>query len=237
MNKPRKNIDLVIPFNNEYLNLKILLPKIISTIKKIKKFNFRIIMIDDGSTDEGYSIVTKFKKKYKKLLILRNNKRLGQTYCYKTYLNKFKSHAFIRMDADNQDDPKYLIQISKLILDNYDMILSDRKLRKHSIYMIILTFLYDKLIALLIGTKLKTYSSSLAYFKTKYIFKKNLKFNDHRYFPIIALHNGIKKIKVFPVMHKNRLYGFTKYRIYRKIIFALPEFLYFFYRLKSGFFR
>ena len=33
MDKPRKFIDLVIPFNNEYLNLQILLPKIIKIIK------------------------------------------------------------------------------------------------------------------------------------------------------------------------------------------------------------
>ena len=54
------------------------------------------------------------------------------------------------MDADNQDDPKHLITISKLILDGYDMILTDRKLRKHPFYMIILNFIYDRLISFLI---------------------------------------------------------------------------------------
>tara|TARA_B100001123_G_C14658741_1_gene768674 strand:- start:102 stop:530 length:429 start_codon:yes stop_codon:yes gene_type:complete len=140
------------------------------------------------------------------------------------------------MDADNQDDPKHLITISKLILDGYDMILTDRKLRKHPFYMIILNFIYDRLISFLIKKKLKTYSSSLACFKTKSLAKKNLKFNDHRYLPIIAINNGVKKIKVFPVMHKIRIHGITKYGMFKKIIFALPEFLYFYYRLKKGFF-
>ena len=34
MQQPRKNIDLVIPFNNEFQNLQILLPQILKTIKK-----------------------------------------------------------------------------------------------------------------------------------------------------------------------------------------------------------
>ena len=169
MNKPRKLIDIVIPFNNEYLNLQILLPKVLKMIKKIKYLRFRIILINDGSTDEGPKYVIRFKKKYKNIFILNNDKNKGQTVSYKNYFNKFKSQYFIRMDADNQDDPINLIKISNYILKDYDFVLTERKLRKHSTYMILLTFLYNKLIALLVRKKLNNYSSSLACFKRKYI--------------------------------------------------------------------
>ena len=234
MYKPRKNIDLVVPFNNENQNLQTLIPKILKTIKRIKKFNFRLIFIDDGSTDGGSLIVKKFKKNNNKIILLKNSNKFGQTYCYKSYLRKFKNADFIRMDADNQDDPIYLIKLSKFITKGYDIILTDRKLRKHSIYMIILTFMYNKLIYFLTGIKLKSFSSSLAYFNKKYIPKKKLNYNDHRYLPIISIFNGAKKIKIFPVIHKARLHGSTKYGMFRKILFALPEFLFFFYRLKKG---
>ena len=62
--------------------------------------------------------------------------------------------------------------------------------------------------------------------------KNNLNYNDHRYLPINSIYNGAKKIKVFPVIHKARLHGSTKFGMFRKILFALPEFLFFFYRLK-----
>ena len=237
MYKPRKNIDLVIPFNNEKQNLQILIPKILKTIKKIKKFRFRLIFIDDGSTDKGNVIVKKFKSKNKKIVLMINKIKLGQTYCYKSYLKKFKSKGFVRMDADNQDDPIYLIRFSKFISKGYEVILTDRKLRKHSIYMIILTFMYNKLIYFLTRIKLKSYSSSLAYFDIRYIPRKNLLYNDHRYLPIISIFNGAKKIKVYPVLHKARIYGYTKYGMIKKIFLALPEFLFFFYRLKKGFFN
>ena len=44
MDKPRKFIDIVIPFNNEYLNLQILLPKILRVLKKIKYFKLQAYM-------------------------------------------------------------------------------------------------------------------------------------------------------------------------------------------------
>ena len=193
MNKPRKFIDIVIPFNNEYLNLQILLPKIIKVLKKIKYLKFRVILIDDGSVDKGHLLIVKFKKRYKNIFLLKNRIKSGQTYSYRNYLKNFKTDYFIRMDADNQDDPKYLILISKFILRGYDLILTERKLRQHSIYMITLTFLYNKLIGFLIKKKLKNYSSSLACFKRKYIPFKNLRYNDHRYLPIISIDNEAKK--------------------------------------------
>ena len=63
--------------------------------------------------------------------------------------------------------------------------------------MIVLTFLYNKSISFLIKRKLKNYSSSLACFKRKYIPFTNLRYNDHRYLPIISIENDSKKNKSF----------------------------------------
>ena len=237
MPKPRKNVDLVVPFNNEYSNLQILVPKILKSIKKIKNYKFRLIFIDDGSVDNSFSVIKKYQKKYKNINLIKNSKKQGQTSCYKLYLKKFNSEFFIRMDSDNQDNPIHLYKMTKFLTEGYDMILTDRQIRKHSIYMVILTLIYDTLINILIGKKLKTYSSSLACFKNKSLPFKNLFYNDHRYFPIIAIKNNIKKIKVFPVIHQSRLHGHTKYGMFKKVLFAFPEFLYFFYRLKINRFK
>ena len=112
MDKPRKFIDIVIPFNNEYLNLQILLPKTLKVLKKIKYFKFRVILIDDGSIDKGHLLVNKFKKKYKNIFLLKNRIKSGQTYSYINYLKNFKTDYFIRIDADNQDDPKHFANLA-----------------------------------------------------------------------------------------------------------------------------
>ena len=234
MNNPIQKVDIVIPVHNEELNLKILLPKIINIVKKIKKFNIRIICIDDNSNDKTLIYLKLLKKRNKKIQFLTNNKKSGQTVCFKRYLKKFRSDYFIRIDGDNQDNPKYINKIFNLIRKKYDLILTERKIRKHSTFMIILSFLYDNLIELLFKKKLSTYSSSLACFKTNLINEKNLILNDHRYLPLIAIGNGAKKINVFPINHEKRTHGTTKYNMTKKIIFAIPEFLFFYLRLKNG---
>ena len=79
MNNPIQKIDIVIPVYNEELNLKILLPKIINIIKKIKKFNIRIICIDDNSSHQTLIYLKLLKKRNKKIQFIINNKKLGQT--------------------------------------------------------------------------------------------------------------------------------------------------------------
>ena len=89
----------------------------------------------------------------------------------------------------------------------------------------------------LIKVDLPTYSSSLVSYKRNLIKPYNLKYNDHRYMPLIAIFNGAKKIHIFSAIHKKRRYGQSNYSIIKKIIFGFPEFFYFFIRLKIGKFR
>ena len=66
----KHKIDVVIPFYNENSNLKIFIPTLIYTLKSIKNYTFRVIFIDDGSTDNGNYTINYFKKKkYKNLKI------------------------------------------------------------------------------------------------------------------------------------------------------------------------
>ena len=145
-----KKIDIVVPAHNEELNLIKLIPELLRIVKKNKVFRFRLIFIDDGSNDKSQSIIRKFLKDNKFIKLIINKQRKGQTYCYKKYLSKFKSEYFIRIDGDNQDNPKYILNILSLIKKDYDIIMGNRTLRKHSILMVCLTFLYDNLIFLLI---------------------------------------------------------------------------------------
>ena len=53
-----------------------------------------LIFIDDGSIDNGYMIIDKFKQKYRHIFLLRNKKNFGQTYCYMNAGSCKRSHNF-----------------------------------------------------------------------------------------------------------------------------------------------
>ena len=233
----KKKVDIVVPFFNECKNLKILIPQIIKSTSNFNQFRIRYIFINDGSTDDSEKVIKKYLK-LKKFFLIKNKKKLGQTLSYKKYLEFFKSDFFIRIDSDNQDNPIHLKKILQLLMKNdYDVILANRLVRKHPILIVILTFIYNLITRLLIKVDLPTYSSSLVSYKRNFIKATNLKYNDHRYMPLIAIFNGAKKVHTFSVIHRKRQFGKSNYSIIKKIFFGFPEFFYFFIRLKAGRFK
>ncbi len=236
-NNKKKTVDIVVPFFNEYQNLKILIPQIIKSTSNFKQFKIRYVFINDGSLDNSEKVVRKYLKS-KKFYLINNKHNLGQTLSYKKYLEIFKSDFFIRIDSDNQDNPTHLKKIFKLLIKNdYDVILANRLVRKHPVSIVILTYIYNLITRFLIKVDLPTYSSSLVSYKRNFIKANNLGYNDHRYMPLIAIFNGAKKVHTFSVIHRKRQYGKSNYSIVKKIFFGLPEFFYFFLRLKAGKFK
>lgn len=76
----KKKISIIIPFHNEYENLKILIPELIHHIKIIDCF-FEIILINDCSLDESLKFCnTLNKNKYNYTIkIINTSKRSGKS--------------------------------------------------------------------------------------------------------------------------------------------------------------
>ena len=233
-------IDIVIPFYNENQNLKVLIPSLYATLNSLKKYQFRLVFIDDGSNDLSSQAVLSFKKnkKIKKnFILLTNKKKMGQTYSYKKYFYNYKSDFFLRIDSDNQDNPKDIKKMLKNFNLDLDIILTFRKARKHNSLFIFQGKIYTLLCKLITKKKLKTFTSSLVLYKSQYLNFDKLGYNDHRYLPLLAILNGAKKIRVLNVKHNKRKYGISKYRIFNKIIFGPFEFLFFLLRYCFGFIK
>ena len=193
-------IDIVIPFYNENQNLKILIPSLYSTLNSLTKYQFRLVFIDDGSNDLSSRVVLSFKKKKKikkNFVLLINKKKMGQTYSYKKYFYNYKSDFFLRIDSDNQDNPKDIKRMLKNFNLDLDIILTFRKARKHNSLFIFQGKIYTLLCKLITKKKLKTFTSSLVLYKSQYLNFDKLGYNDHRYLPLLAILNGAKKNKSF----------------------------------------
>lgn len=87
-----------------------------------KKFEF--IIIDDASIDQTFNILKGFKKKDKRIVLIRNKENLGVTKSLNKALIRAKGKYIIRMDADDWSYPdRFKLQI-KLMEANPAVVVS-----------------------------------------------------------------------------------------------------------------
>jgi len=123
---------VLIPSFNERRSL-------LNILKKIKKF--KVLIIDDGSSDNTYRAV----KKYKNVSILRNKKNIGYELSLKKGFELLKKSNFnyvITMDADGEHSTNDLKKIIKFCeKKNPDLIVGNRY-RKNRVLESILSYLF-----------------------------------------------------------------------------------------------
>jgi len=117
---------IVIPCYNEG-------ERIIETLKRIKRleFNKKIIVIDDGSTDNTYF---KISDNFNDIICLRHKINLGKGAALKTGCDAailMKTDIIVLMDGDGQHLPEWIpALINKMKAENSDIIFGVRKIGK-----------------------------------------------------------------------------------------------------------
>mgnify|MGYP006142622821 CR=1 FL=1 len=228
-------VDLIIPFYNENQNLKTLCEELSNTIPKLKH-DYKILFVDDGSTDDSFDIV---KKNIKNLnyQILRRETNGGQTPSFQSAFQIINSDYLIRMDSDLQDDPKDLHKFDEILDKNFDIILGFRGKRKHNIFLKILTYFFDRIVNFLSFSNLRSSSGSFICFRSKFFKKIRLKNNDHRYLTIIAQAKGAEKNISIDINHRSRKFGKSNYNSLTKILFGMFEIIGLYIRIKKKFYE
>ena len=151
MNETLENKDkyyvILLPFFNESNLLSEFLAILESKLKNIKN-NFKLIFINDGSTDNSVDIIRNYKVESDNISLEITNLKgnVGQQNAIRKGLIYVKNkHAenikgVIVMDADGEDDPDAIEEL--INLKNFDVIFVSRGRRKESLLFKISYFIY-----------------------------------------------------------------------------------------------
>ena len=97
-------ISIVIPVYNEEQAL----PKLYNSLKKVLESlqkKYEIILVDDGSTDRTWEVLSVLRAKDDSLKIIRFTRNFGQTAAIAAGFYHAQGEVIIAMDADLQNDP------------------------------------------------------------------------------------------------------------------------------------
>jgi len=218
------NFSIVIPVFNEAKNIVILVEEIFNSLKNIQD-DYQLILIDDASTDNTLNLISNLDYLYlKKIITISNKKNLGQSFSIIKGIKQSLYKTIVTLDGDGQNNPKDIPNLLNYYFSNEDIFLVGgiRKKRKDSLVKILssrianyirMTVLQDNCIDT--GCSLKVFD--------KNIFLKFPSFDGiHRFLP--ALYSGYeKKTHFIDVDHRPRIYGYSKYGTYGRLIRGIRD--------------
>jgi len=124
------DISLIVSMYNEEESLKAFFEEIEKVMKKISKYSYEIICIDDGSSDKTYSMLCQYAHKDKRIKVIKFSRNFGKEYGMMAGLKHCKGRAAIPMDVDLQDPPELIVDFVKKWEEGYDMVYGIRSDRQ-----------------------------------------------------------------------------------------------------------
>ena len=109
-------LDIIVPAYNEEGNVKKLYEKIKDVLKKEK---FRIIFVNDGSTDDTYKILKElYKEDKERVRVVNFSRNFGKEAAMYAGIEKSTAKYTAIIDADLQQNPKYLVEMLEFLEKN-----------------------------------------------------------------------------------------------------------------------
>ena len=125
-----KKISLVIPMYYEEKVVEECYKRVKASLEKIKKYEYEIIFVNDGSKDRTLEILEKIANQDEKVKIISFSRNFGHQAAVTAGLQHVSGDAIVIMDADLQDPPELIPEMVALWEQGNEVIYGKRKNRK-----------------------------------------------------------------------------------------------------------
>ncbi len=112
-------ITIVIPAYNEGKTLQ---HNIYEIINYVKQYDFEIVLVDDGSKDNTWDIITLLSKEYNNIRGLKFSRNFGKEAALLAGVTEARGEAVITMDSDLQHPPKYISEMISKWNEGYKVV-------------------------------------------------------------------------------------------------------------------
>ena len=218
-------LSIIIPVFNEAENLPILNQSIHAALEGMTNYDWEVIYVDDGSTDNSLQVIRELVKQSSENTVgISFRRNFGQTAAIAAGIDYSNGEIIILMDADLQNDPEDIPKLLTKIEDGYDVVSGWRVNRQDTFLTRVLpSRMANWLISAVTGVHLHDYGCTLKAYRKEALTGFNLYGEMHRFIPAYAYSVGAKIIEV-PVKHHPRRYGKTKYGLIRTVKVILDLF-------------
>ena len=207
---PEPYISVIIPVYNEEENLRELGERLMRTLAGMDR-SFEIILVDDGSSDRSWDILTELHEKYpQNLRALQFNRNFGQHQAIFAGFQAARGQVMITLDADLQNPPEEIPHLVAKIEEGYDTVGGWRENRQDSVFRRLPSYLVNVVMSKVTGVKLRDYGCMLRAYRREVIDSINQCHESSSFIPALA-NLFSRRVAEIPVGHAERERGQSKY--------------------------
>ena len=215
MGNQSPEISIVVPLLNEQDNIGPLYEQITQTLTDV--YDYEIIFVDDGSSDNSFDILAELQKADAKIRVICFRKNFGQTAALSAGFAHSRGKVIVAIDADLQNDPADIPKMIARLDEGFDVVSGWRKKRHdNAVTRLLPSKIANWLISRITGVKLHDYGCTLKVYRREVIEETKLYGEMHRFIPALASWSGAR-IAEIPVNHRPRTTGKTKYGLGRTL--------------------
>ncbi len=213
MNGQGPEVSIVVPLLNEQDNINPLHEQITEALAE--NYNYEIIYIDDGSSDNSLNLLTQIQKSDPRVRVICFRKNFGQTAALSAGFSHARGEIIVALDADLQNDPADIPKIISKLNEGFDVVSGWRKKRHDkALTRRLPSKIANWLISTITGVKLHDYGCTLKAYRKEVLIQTKLYGEMHRFIPALASWNGAKIAEIV-VNHRPRTAGTAKYGLAR----------------------
>ncbi|MBT8188862.1 MAG: glycosyltransferase family 2 protein [Saprospiraceae bacterium] len=118
----KKNINIILPVFNEGEGIMTFYNELISVIGTLNKYNFLLLFVNDGSTDNSKEILEELSKKDERVRLFSFSRNFGHQAALMCGIKNSSSDAIITMDTDLQHPPALIPELINKWEEGYDIV-------------------------------------------------------------------------------------------------------------------
>ena len=200
-------LSFIIPVLNEAENIEQLYKEI---IVETTGYDYEIIFIDDGSTDESYKLLLKLADSDQKVKIIKFRRNFGKAAALQIGFTAATGEIVFTMDSDLQDNPREIKTFLKRMAEGYDLVSGWKKKRHDPLGKRLASKLFNFITALFFRLRLHDFNCGFKAYRLQVVKELDIYGEMHRYIPALAAAKGFKTGEV-EVEHRPRVFGKSKY--------------------------
>ena len=212
------DISVVVPLYNEAESL----PELVAWIDRVAAehgYTYEVILVDDGSSDDSWSVVCRLKEEFPENLrairFMRNYGKSAALYCG---FEAAEGEVVFTMDADLQDSPDEIPAMRRMIADDgYDLVSGWKKHRFDPLSKRLPSKFFNWTARCVSGIRLHDFNCGLKCYRRNVVKSIEVYGEMHRYIPILAKYAGFGRIGEKVVHHQARKYGVSKFGMERML--------------------